>query len=74
MMDYENARRVVYDGGATFIPVCKECHRFVKADEFITYNEITGLSDEPNATCSKHGRTKMLFEGFFEELKGREVS
>jgi len=63
---YENVRRVVYDGGATFVPVCAVCLRFVKADKTILVNEWLGLKDQPNATCRKCGRTKMLFEGFFD--------
>ena len=61
---YENMRRQVYESGATFVPVCPTCGRFVKADKTISVNEITGLKDEPNATCKKHGRVKMPFEGF----------
>lgn len=66
--EYEGVRRVVYGqddeySGATFIPVCETCGRFVKADPMLTINEYT-ISDEPNATCSKCGRTHMLFEGF----------
>lgn len=67
-MSYENMARVVYLCGvgenAVFVPVCEKCNRFVKADKTIQINEITGLKDESNATCSKCGRTKMLFEGF----------
>jgi hypothetical protein len=62
--EYENARRVCYEGGATFIPVCEMCHRFVKADPMIVTRADDGLVDKPNATCSLCGRTKMLFEGF----------
>jgi hypothetical protein len=61
---YENTKRKVYEEGATFIPVCEKCGRFVKADEFVLVNEIQGLSKKTNATCSKDGRTRMLFEGF----------
>lgn len=61
---YENCRRVCYKEGATFVPVCERCGRFVKADGSIFVNDIAGLSPEPNATCSKCGRTRMLFEGF----------
>ena len=61
---YENMRRVSYEGGAQFIPVCEKCFRFVKADDEILINELSGLNDQPNATCSKCGRTKMIFEGF----------
>ena len=68
--DYENTRRVGYDmgpedgGSAVFIPVCEKCGRFVKRDKEIFVNDWEGLKDQPNATCSKCGRTKMLFEGF----------
>jgi len=64
MNEYENMWRKTYEGGATFVPVCGGCGRYVKADDTIEVNEITGLVDQPNATCTKCGRTKMLFEGF----------
>lgn len=63
---YENTRRVCYEGGAVFVPVCEKCGRFVKADKKIKVNDLSGLKDEPNATCKKCGRVKMIFEGFFE--------
>ena len=68
---YENFRRVIYgckddSEKAQFIPVCEKCGRFVKADASIALNSY-GLADQPNATCKKCGRTKMIFEGFFEE-------
>lgn len=71
MCYYENMRRVTYGdendsvGIAQFVPVCQQCGRFVKADDQIAVNEITGLKDQSNGTCKKHGRIKMLFEGFF---------
>jgi len=65
MNEHENIRRVTYEGGATFVPVCSKCKRFVTADETIESNDFDGLRDQPNATCSKCGRVKMLFEGFF---------
>lgn len=66
---YENTRRVTYQddglfGTAQFIPVCENCGRYVKADETIKLSEA-GLSNDCNATCSKCGRTHMIFEGFF---------
>ena len=64
-MEYENARRIEYEGGAVFVPVCEKCGRFVKADKSIFTNESTGLADKPNATCKKHGRVQMIFEGFY---------
>lgn len=65
MYEYEGVRRIQYEDGATFVPVCQTCNRFVKPYETILVNEETGLKDEPNATCSKCGATKMIFEGFF---------
>jgi len=61
---YPDTRRVVYSCGALFVPVCEKCGRYVKADNIIRYTDWAGLADEPNATCSKCGRTRMLFEGF----------
>lgn len=64
-MEYQDTRRIVYgEDGATFVPVCETCGRYVKADPTVKISELKGLSDEPNATCSKCGRTHMLFEGF----------
>jgi hypothetical protein len=62
--EYEGTQRIMYGDGATFVPVCEKCGRFVKPDKSIKVNEITGLSKNPNATCSKCGRTHMIFEGF----------
>lgn len=64
---YEETRRVTYEGGACFVPVCEKCHRYVKADETIRTNEVIGLHPGANATCSQCGRTRMLFEGFVAE-------
>lgn len=64
MYEYEETKRLVYGDGATFVPVCVKCGRFVKADERITFDGLGRLVDQPNATCSKCGRTKMMFEGF----------
>ena len=62
--EYENVRRIQYgDDGATFIPVCEKCARFVKPNKTVFCNDW-GLKDEPNAECKKCGPTKMLFEGF----------
>ena len=67
--DYEHVRRITYGsdddeyGRAWFVPVCETCGRFVKADKTMRFTEHT-ISDKPNATCAKCGRTRMLFEGF----------
>ena len=61
--DYPNLRRVGYESGATFIPVCMTCHRFVKPDDVVMTGD-GGLMPGPNATCSSCGRTEMHFEGF----------
>ena len=65
MYEYEGVRRQCYEGGAIFVPVCEKCGRFVKADDTIKTNEIVGLFPDCNATCSKCGRTHMIFEGFY---------
>jgi hypothetical protein len=61
--EYEGTRRIQYDGGATFVPVCITCGRFVKPDKTIV-EQGERLSSLPNATCSKCGRTQMAFEGY----------
>jgi hypothetical protein len=66
--EYEGVRRVVYgEDGATFVPVCETCGRFVKADDAIITRQDGGWArlDNRNATCSKCGRTYMVFEGFY---------
>ena len=60
---FDKTRQIIY-GDAYFVPVCEICCRYVKADKTILVNEITGLHPQPNATCSKHGRIHMIFEGF----------
>ena len=64
MYEYEGIRRVTYDGGATFVPVCERCGRFVKADKTIMLNGLGELLNCNNATCAQCGRIQMLFEGF----------
>jgi hypothetical protein len=63
-MDEERIK--TYEGRVTFIPKCSKCKRYVKADEYVYTNDIIGLKDQPNATCKKCGRVKMIFLGFFE--------
>jgi len=63
---YEETRRLVYgDEGATFIPVCETCGRFVRADDTVLFNGLGEIIKQPNATCSKCGRVEMLFEGYY---------
>ena len=63
--EYENTRRICYgDDGATFVPRHDGCGLIVKADKTIFTSEENGLKPGPNATCKKHGRVEMLFEGF----------
>lgn len=61
---YEGVRRVVYGEGATFVPVCPKCGRFVKADDYIRVR-LEKLAEKPNATCAKCGRITMPFEGHY---------
>ena len=68
MNDYPENRRRGYDledgqGIAYFLPVCPDCGRYVKMDDSILWNEETGFKDQPNATCSIHGRIKIESEG-----------
>lgn len=64
MYEYENMKRIQYESGATFIPVCETCRQFVKPDKVIRVSEGEGLHKDPNAYCKKCGRTHMVFEGF----------
>ena len=63
MHEYENIRRIQYEDGATFVPRCIKCGRFVKPDKTVFAND-SGLKRAPNADCSLCGRTNMIFEGF----------
>ena len=69
--EYEGMRRISYgkEGdeceGATFIPVCQNCGRFVKADATVTFTYDGPPADKPNATCKKCGRVQMYFEGYY---------
>jgi len=64
MSEFEGERRIVYgekddeDGQLVFVPRCEKCMRFAKPDA-----TVKG-PDGPNATCTKCGRTNMLFEGY----------
>ncbi len=62
--EFENTRRIQYESGAVFIPVCEKCLRFVKSDKTIKVNDECGLHPGPNCDCSKCGRSRMIFEGF----------
>jgi hypothetical protein len=66
--EYESLPRRVYGDGATFVPVCPTCGRFVKPDAAISLNGLGEVIDEPNATCAGPagcGRVAMPFEGWF---------
>lgn len=58
---YEGTRRVVYGEGATFVPVCVHCGRFVRAPKTARFS----WSDAKiRVKCSKCGPSEMLFEGW----------
>lgn len=61
---YEGVRRVSYANGATFVPVCEKCGRFVKNRETVTFAEY-GPPVGKTADCKKCGPTTMPFEGYF---------
>jgi len=65
MNDYVESPRIVYGDGMQFIRVCPKCGRLVKADPSVMIDGREMLVDIPNATCSKCGRVKMIFEGWF---------
>lgn len=63
-MAWEGLNGICYgDDGATFLPVCEKCGRFVKADAEITFDG-EGQPKGTNATCSKCGRIEMIWEGY----------
>lgn len=71
MYEYEGTRRISYpdrdegeEFGPTFVPVCVKCGRFVKADATVGFGGPYGHPVEPNASCSRCGRTSMVFEGY----------
>jgi len=61
---YEQTRRVSYQGGMVFIPVCPKCGKYVKADKTVMVNGLDEYIQQPNATCTKCGRVGMPFEGY----------
>lgn len=64
--EFEGARRIVFNGrhdGATFIPRCPKCFRFVKVHTTICFRG-DGQPHGPNADCKKCGPVEMPFEGY----------
>lgn len=62
--EYEGVRRITYgDEGASFVPVCERCRRFVQGPETVTFDGY-GRPVAPTAVCSKCGPTTMPFEGY----------
>ena len=57
-------------GATVWRRVCPICGRYVTADKSIQINWLTeSPADEPNATCSAHGRVKMPFECWTGDLE-----
>jgi hypothetical protein len=63
--EHIDSPRISYEGGACFVRACEKCGRYVKADPTV-FTGDAGLHPGPNATCARCGRTRMIFEGFFE--------
>lgn len=61
--EYEGVKRIVYGEGATFVPVCTACGRFVKPPESIVFDG-RDQPVTPTAECTKCGHTSMPFEGY----------
>ena len=62
--EWPKLHRKVYGEGATFVPVCPSCGRFVKADATVLINGLGEIKNEANASCTKCGRVQMPFEGY----------
>lgn len=64
--DHGETVLIEYEGGALFQRVCKNCGRFVKADDTILVSTDGNVDEQSdNATCSKCGRVSMPFMGFY---------
>lgn len=63
--EWPNLRRVVYGEGAHFIPVCSKCYRFVKPYKRVKFGGEHAQPVGNNAVCKMHGRTTMIFEGYY---------
>ncbi|MCL2832106.1 MAG: hypothetical protein FWD78_02955 [Treponema sp.] len=61
----ENTPTVRFESGLVLIRQCPHCGRFIKIDDQIWENDVTGLKDAPNATCKKCGRVKAYDLGYF---------
>ena len=65
--EFEGARRIVFKGGkhdgATFVPRCPHCFRFVKVHPTICFRGTH--PDGDNADCKKCGPVEMPFEGYY---------
>lgn len=57
-----NNQSVIYGDGATFTRRCPLCGRYVKPDDESSCTD----GGNPNATCTKDGRIRMEFEGWYE--------
>ena len=58
------APTVVYGDGALFERRCIKCGRIVKAYKKIKF-DYQGQPIGNNAICKKHGRTQMLWQGYY---------
>ena len=67
--EFADERRVSFGdddsecAGATFVPRCPKCFRFVKARDTITFKG--SQPHGPNADCKKCGPVEMWFEGYY---------
>lgn len=61
---YENTPRVQFRNGATFVPKCEKCGRFVRVYKSVRFDGH-GQPKGPNCHCKKCGRTQMIWEGYF---------
>ncbi len=62
-----NSSYITYDSDgsdAVFVRRHDGCGLIIKPDKTISVNGLGRLVDKPNATCKRHGRVEMIFEGF----------
>lgn len=55
---------VVYGDGATFVPKCPVCARYVKPYKRVKV-DFEGQPKGPNAKCKVHGKVQMLWQGYY---------
>jgi hypothetical protein len=61
--EYTDVHRIQYGDGATFIPICEKCRRFIKPPANIKFDH-QGQPIGLYANCTNCGATTMPWEGY----------